>query len=58
MNDGAVALVLMNKERAEREGKSILATISGHAEVAVEAEKFPQTPGLAINEILKKQASL
>lgn len=54
INDGAAALVLMSHERAEKEGKKVLATIIGHAEVAVEAEKFPQTPGLVINEILKK----
>lgn len=54
INDGAAALVLMSDMRAKKEGKSVLATVIGHAEVAVEAEKFPQTPGLVINEILKK----
>ena len=54
INDGAGALVLMSEARAEKEEKSVLATIIGHAEVAVKAEKFPQTPGLVINEILKK----
>lgn len=54
INDGAAALVLMSDERAKREGKSVLATIIGHAEVAVEAENFPITPGLVILELLKK----
>jgi acetyl-CoA C-acetyltransferase len=54
VNDGAAALVLMSEERAEKEGKNVLATIIAHAEVAVEAERFPQTPGLVINELLKK----
>ncbi|MDW0108613.1 acetyl-CoA C-acetyltransferase [Sporosarcina aquimarina] len=54
VNDGACALVLMSDERAEREGKDVLATIIGHAEVAIEPENFPQTPGLVINELLKK----
>jgi acetyl-CoA C-acetyltransferase len=54
INDGAAALILMNEKRAEKEGKSILATVIAHAEVAVEAEKFPQTPGLVINKLLKK----
>lgn len=54
VNDGAAALVLMSSERAGKEGKTVLATIVGHAEVAVEAEKFPQTPGLVINKLLKK----
>ncbi|MCG7343876.1 acetyl-CoA C-acetyltransferase [Sporosarcina sp. ACRSL] len=54
VNDGACALVLMNEERAQKEGKRPLATIIGHAEVAIEPENFPQTPGLVINELLKK----
>ncbi|WNS77818.1 acetyl-CoA C-acetyltransferase [Domibacillus sp. DTU_2020_1001157_1_SI_ALB_TIR_016] len=54
VNDGAAALVLMSEKRAEKEGKNVLATIIAHAEVAVEAERFPQTPGLVINELLKK----
>ena len=54
VNDGAAALVLMSEERAEREGKQPLAHLLGHAEVAVEAKDFPQTPGLVINELLKK----
>ncbi|TFE04161.1 acetyl-CoA C-acetyltransferase [Jeotgalibacillus salarius] len=54
INDGACAMVLMSDERAEKEGKKPLATILGHAEVAVEASKFPQTPGLVINKLLEK----
>lgn len=54
VNDGACALVLMNEERAKKEGKKPLATIIGHAEVAIEPENFPQTPGLVINKLLKK----
>lgn len=54
VNDGACALVLMNEERALKEGKTPLAVIIGHAEVAIEPENFPQTPGLVINALLKK----
>ena len=54
VNDGAAALVLMNETRAKAEGKTPLATIIGHAEVAIEPENFPQTPGLVINTILEK----
>ncbi len=54
VNDGACALVLMNEQRAQQEGKIPLATIIGHAEVAIEPQNFPQTPGLVINELLKK----
>lgn len=54
VNDGACALVLMNEERAKKEGKTPLAYIIGHAEVAIEPENFPQTPGLVINQLLEK----
>ncbi|MDE8563912.1 acetyl-CoA C-acetyltransferase [Anoxybacillus rupiensis] len=54
VNDGAAALVLMSEERALREGRKPLATIIGHAAIAVEAKDFPKTPGLVINELLRK----
>ncbi len=54
INDGACALVLMSEERAKREGREYLATIIGHAEVAVEAQDFPKTPGLVIQKLLEK----
>jgi acetyl-CoA C-acetyltransferase len=54
INDGAAALVLMSEERAVKEGKEPIATILGHAAIAVEAKDFPKTPGLVINELLKK----
>ncbi|WP_099360876.1 acetyl-CoA C-acetyltransferase [Fredinandcohnia onubensis] len=54
VNDGAAALVLMSEERAQQEGKEPLATILAHAAISVEAKDFPKTPGLVINELLKK----
>ncbi|MFJ7725984.1 acetyl-CoA C-acetyltransferase [Neobacillus sp. NPDC097160] len=54
VNDGAAALVLMSEERAVREGRKVEAVILGHAAIAVEAKDFPQTPGLVINELLRK----
>ncbi|MEF7562584.1 acetyl-CoA C-acetyltransferase [Bacillus infantis] len=54
VNDGAAALVLMSEERAEREGKEVQAYILAHTAIAVEAKDFPKTPGLVINELLKK----
>ncbi|MBM7714459.1 acetyl-CoA C-acetyltransferase [Siminovitchia sp. FSL H7-0308] len=58
VNDGAAAVVLMNEERAKREGKELLAYIIGHAEVAVEAKDFPQTPGLVIHKLLEKTGKI
>ncbi|QCR31395.1 acetyl-CoA C-acetyltransferase [Lysinibacillus sp. SGAir0095] len=54
VNDGACAFVLMSEERANKEGRKPLAYVLGHAEVGVEPKDFPQTPGLVINELLKK----
>ncbi|MDN5708093.1 MAG: acetyl-CoA C-acetyltransferase [Planococcus sp. (in: firmicutes)] len=54
INDGAAALVLMSEERAQKDGKTVLAHVVGHTEVAVEPHRFPETPGLVINELLKK----
>jgi len=54
VNDGACAFIMMADETAEKLGKPKLATILGHAEVAVEAKDFPKTPGLVINKLLEK----
>ncbi|OZM56747.1 acetyl-CoA acetyltransferase [Lottiidibacillus patelloidae] len=54
INDGAAALVLMSEERAAKEGHKPMATILAHTAIAIEAEDFPKTPGLVINELLKK----
>jgi len=54
VNDGACALVLMSEEKAQQENRQPLATILAHAEVGVAPEDFPQTPGIVINELLKK----
>ncbi len=54
VNDGAAAMLLMSDEKAEQIGATPLATIVAHDEIAVEAQDFPQTPGLVINKILEK----
>ncbi|MFC0272435.1 acetyl-CoA C-acetyltransferase [Metabacillus herbersteinensis] len=54
VNDGAAALVLMSEDRALKEGRKPLATILGSAAIALEAKDFPKTPGLVIQELLKK----
>lgn len=54
VNDGACAFVLMSEQRAKALDKQPLATILTHAEVAVSAKDFPQTPGIVINKLLKK----
>ncbi|SDK15864.1 acetyl-CoA C-acetyltransferase [Sediminibacillus albus] len=54
VNDGACAMLLMSGDRASREGLAPMAKILSHQEIAVEAQDFPQTPGLVINALLKK----
>ncbi|HAM80729.1 acetyl-CoA C-acetyltransferase [Ornithinibacillus bavariensis] len=54
INDGAAAFVIMSDEKAASLGKKPMATILGHAEVAVEAKDFPKTPGIVINALFEK----
>ncbi|PBB06388.1 MULTISPECIES: acetyl-CoA C-acetyltransferase [Salimicrobium] len=54
VNDGACAMVLMSDEKAKQQNIKPLATIIAHDEIAVEAQDFPETPGLVINKILEK----
>lgn len=44
----------MSEERAQREGRTPQAVILAHAAIATEAKDFPKTPGIVINELLKK----
>ncbi|MDR0268627.1 acetyl-CoA C-acetyltransferase [Paenibacillus sp.] len=54
VNDGAGALVLMSEGKAREMGKPWLATIIGHAAIAMEAPYLAVAPGLAIQKLLKK----
>lgn len=54
VNDGAAALVLMSDEEAASRNIEPLATIVAHTEIATEPQDFPETPGIAINELLEK----
>lgn len=54
VNDGAGAMVLMEASAAEKLGKTPLATIVSHTAIATDTKDFPETPGLVINELLKK----
>lgn len=44
----------MTEEKAKAEGLTPLATIVGHATIAVEPENFPKTPGLVIDKLLRE----
>ncbi|MBT1688475.1 acetyl-CoA C-acyltransferase [Dawidia soli] len=53
LNDGAAALVLMSREKAETLGIKPLATIRGFADAAQDPMWFTTTPSLAIPKALK-----
>jgi acetyl-CoA C-acetyltransferase len=53
LNDGAAALVLMSKEKADALGLKPLATIRGFADAAQDPMWFTTTPSLAIPKALK-----
>lgn len=54
INDGAAALVLMSKEKAEELGLKPLAIIRGYADFAHEPEWFTTAPAYAIPNAVKK----
>lgn len=53
-NDGASAVVLMSREKAEELGVPVLAVIKGYAQSARDARYIATVPGLAIQKILSK----
>lgn len=55
VNDGAGALVIMSKEKAQELGLKPMATILGHAMVSQEAAYIATVPGLSINKLLAKK---
>jgi len=54
-NDGASALVLMSREKADELGLKPLATILGYAEVSKDPRYIATVPGLAIQKLLKEK---
>lgn len=53
-NDGASAVVIMAKEKAEALGALILAMIKGYAQSAADAKYIATVPGLAIKKLMDK----
>ncbi|HEV8285754.1 MAG TPA: acetyl-CoA C-acyltransferase [Chitinophagaceae bacterium] len=54
MNDGAAALVLMSKEKAEELGIKPIAKILSYADAEQAPEKFTTTPSIAVPKAVKK----
>jgi len=53
-NDGASAVVLMSREKAEELGAPILATIKGYDQASRESRYISTVPGLSIQRLMKK----
>lgn len=53
-NDGASAMVIMSREKAEELGAPILATIKGYAQASRESRYIATVPGLAIQNLMEK----
>lgn len=53
-NDGASALVVMRRSRAEQLGAPILGIIRGYAQVSRESRYISTVPGLAIQALMEK----
>lgn len=54
MNDGAAAVILMSKEKAQSLGIKPLARVVSFADAEQEPEKFTTTPSLAVPKAVKK----
>lgn len=54
VNDGATALVIMSREKAEELGLEIQATLVDYAEVSQEAKYIATVPGLSTKKLLEK----
>ncbi|WP_457578105.1 acetyl-CoA C-acetyltransferase [Desulfomarina sp.] len=55
ISDGAAAVVMMSREKAEELGCTIMATVGAQASAAIELEHVLMAPVLAIPKVLKKE---
>ncbi|WP_028776509.1 acetyl-CoA C-acetyltransferase [Shimazuella kribbensis] len=56
VNDGAAAMVISSRNKAEQLELKPLASILGHASVAMEPSHFPITPAYAIQKLLSQHS--
>jgi acetyl-CoA C-acetyltransferase len=54
MNDGATAILLMTRGKAEELGLECLATVVSQVSIAIHPNRMPEGPGYAIQKVLKK----
>ncbi len=54
LNDGATAILVMSREKAQELGLEILATVVAQVSIAIDANRMPEGPGIAWQKVLKK----
>ena len=54
LNDGATAILLMTRRKAEELGLEVLATVVAQVSIAINASRMPEGPGYAMQKVLKK----
>jgi acetyl-CoA C-acetyltransferase len=54
MNDGATAILLMRRSKAEELGLEVLATVVASMHIAIKTSRMPEGPGLAMQRVVKK----
>jgi acetyl-CoA C-acetyltransferase len=54
LNDGATALLVMTRKKAEELGMQVMATVVENVSIAINASRMPEGPGIAMKKILKK----
>jgi len=54
MNDGATAILVMRRRKAEELGFECLATVVSQVSIAIDASRMPEGPAYAIQKVLKK----
>jgi acetyl-CoA C-acetyltransferase len=54
LNDGATAILVMTRKKAQELGLEVLATVVASVSVAINASRMPEGPGYAMQKILNK----
>ncbi|MFH0942529.1 MAG: thiolase family protein [Chloroflexota bacterium] len=54
LNDGACAILVMSREKAQKLGLQILAEVVAQVSIAIDASRMPEGPGYAMQQVLKK----
>lgn len=54
LNDGATAILVMTRRKAEELGLEVLATVVASVSIAINASRMPEGPGYAMKKVLKK----